>query len=189
MEVKEAEALIFSLEKHPGIVKVNREIFLPVLLDAKLSESSSFHEDLPDTQQLAEGLDRYAYFSLRRVLRNRNAENYRLSAWKNTFEAVMSAFGAYSSDVLTRKIRADGEIVDMMARNEHPFSLLAKCKTYDFGNSEGRLFVVTRPVLVIPGVKDIDRILAWEEDNTAYEEEVRNFFPTNRRIRREDYIK
>ena len=189
MDHRLAENLLDELAKHPEIVRVDRDLFLGVLKVAEIPESSRFHEDLPDKQQLAEGLDRYAYFSLRRVLRNRNAENYRLSAWKNTFEAVMSAFGAYSSDVLTRKIRADGEIVDMMARNEHPFSLLAKCKTYDFGNSEGRLFVVTRPVLVIPGVKDIDRILAWEEDNTAYEEEVRNFFPTNRRIRREDYIK
>ena len=80
-------------------------------------------------------------------------------------------------------MRANKNLVEIMARNDHPFSLLGKLQTYDFGNPDEDLFVITKPVLVIPGAEDSKLIDDWEEANTTYEKEIDLFFlKYNRKI-------
>ena len=180
MYKEEANILVDSLKKHSGIIPPNSEMFFDILVNAYIPKSSRFYESLPDKQQLLEETNRYHYLSLRRVLRNRNARNYQLSGLKQAYEAIASALKIYSSDVLSRRLRADKELVEMMAESRHPFSLLGKFQTYDYDNPDERLFIETRPVLVIPDAKDITKILKWEEANIVREEEV---WPFRHRIK------
>ena len=77
-----------------------------------------------------------------------------------------------------------------MARCDEPFSLLGKFQSYDFDNPDNTSFIVTRPVLVIPGVKDMKPIHDWEEANTTYEKEIRlmGILPTQKRIKPQEYF-
>jgi len=77
MDVQIAERLVSALEKRPmtGVVP-DKALFLDVLLSTDVPESSRFYEvvpDRPDKRQLVQETGRYSYFSLRRVMRNRNA--------------------------------------------------------------------------------------------------------------------
>jgi hypothetical protein len=188
MDRKVAETLVSELGRQVRIVTPDNELFLDVLVSADVPESSRFYEVLPDKQQLVQEIGRYHYLSLRRVLRNGNARDYQISQWKKAYEAIASAFGAYSSDALSRNLRADGTLVDMMARCEEPFSLLGKFQLYDFDNPDETLFIVTRPVLVIPGAKDMNPIHDWEEANTTYEKEVGLLFRHPKRIKPQEYL-
>jgi len=190
MDRKIAETLVDELGRHGSLVTPDRDLFLNELVSVDVPYSSKFYEVTPGKQQLVEETGRYHYLSIRRVLRNRNAKDYQLSQWKKAYEAIASAFGAYSSDALSRNLRADGTLVEMMARCDEPFSLLGKFQSYDFDNPDETLFVVTRPVLVIPGVKDMKPIHDWEEANTTYEKEVRmmGLLPTQKRIKPQEYF-
>ena len=174
MRVDLAESLVDELEKHRAIISPDRNIFLDVLVATNVPESSRFHEELPETRQLLteDANCRYHYLSLRRILRNRNVRMSSISGIKAAVcDALSSAFGMYSSDVLSRKLRTDPELVGLMARCEAPFSLLGKFQTYDYNNPDETLFVATRPVLIIPGASDSANVLNWEQANTIYESE------------------
>ena len=190
MDRQLAEGLVNELRKHSGIVTPDRELFLNMLASTNVVESSRFCEVLPDTQQLVEEPDRYHYLSMRRLLRNENARDYQLSQWKRACEAIGSAFGVYSSDVLSRTLRADRGLIEMMATCGEPFSLLGKLQTYDSDNFDNILFVITRPILVVPGVRDMKRVYDWEEANATYETEIRLFglLPIQKRIKPQDYF-
>lgn len=189
MDRKIAERLINELSKHSEIVSPDRKLFLDILISTDIPESSRFYEQLPDKRQLVEETDRYHYLSLRRVLRNRNARDYRLSQRKKNYEAVASALGLYSSDVLSRNLRVNKDLVEIMAECQEPFSLLGKFKTYDHGNPDETLFVVTRPILVIPNVENREPIYAWEKANTIYEKEIRTFIiPIAKKIKPQEYL-
>ncbi|MEA3248197.1 MAG: hypothetical protein U9Q73_00665 [Nanoarchaeota archaeon] len=188
MDRKIAKTLVDELEKHGSLVTPDRKLFLNELVSAYIPESSKFYEVLPGEKQSVQESGRYHYLSLRRILRNGNAKDYQLSQGKKTYEAIASAFGAYSSDTLSRNLRSDGTLVEMMARCDEPFSLLGKFQSYDFDNPGGALFVVTRPVLVIPNAKDMKPIHDWEEANTTYEKEVGLFFRHPKRIKPQEYL-
>jgi len=187
MDKEIAEILIDELGRHSEMIVPDRELFLEILLKTNVPESSKFYEILHDKQQLLEETNRYHYFSLRRILRNRNARDYQLSKWKQTYEAVASALGIYSSDVLSRKLRSDKDLVGIMEESKHPFSLLAKLQTYDFDNPDETLFIITRPVLIIPDARDTKKILDWEKTNTTYEKEVGILFRHPKRIKVVEY--
>lgn len=187
MDTKIAERLVGELGRHGGIIIPDNELFLPILVSADVPESSRFYETLPCRRQLAQETGCCHYLSLRKILRNRNARKYQLSQLKKAYEAVASAIGAYSSDALTRNLRADAALLEMMEGCEEPFSLLGKFQTYDYDNPDGTLFVVTRPVLVIPGAKNTMPIQSWEEANTTYEKEV-GIFRHNKRVRPQEYF-
>jgi hypothetical protein len=189
MEIKTAETLVDELERHENLITIDKGLFLNELVSVDVPQSSRFYEVTPGKRQLVEGTGSYHNLSLRRVLRNENARNYQLSQWKKAYETVLSAFGAYSSDALSRNLRADRTLVDMMANCKEPFSLLGKLESYDFDNPDDCLFIVTRPVLVVPGAKDRNPIYEWEEANTTYEKEVRlmGLFPIQRKISPQKY--
>lgn len=188
MDIKVAEKLISEMRKHSHLVSLDKGLFLDLLVSTHIQDSSKFYEALPDNQQEIQETDHFHIFSLRRVLRNRNARGYRLSQWKKMYEAILSSFGIYSSDALTRNLRANANLIEMMASCEEPFSLLGKLQTFDY-NNPNEVFVVTRPVLIIPGAENIEQIRDWEKANTIYEREKRFLgFPIQKRICPEEYF-
>ncbi|MEK6800765.1 MAG: hypothetical protein AABY05_02430 [Nanoarchaeota archaeon] len=188
MDEEIAKKLLDELGKHRSIVRPNNQLFLDILLSTDVSESSRFHEALPDRQQRVEENGFYYSLSLRRILRNKNAQNYQPLLWKKAGGSIASALGFYSSDALSRNLRANKDLVKMMMECQEPFSLLGKFQTYDDENPEGILFAATRPILIIPDSKDMQQIYDWEEKNTTYEKEVGFLLRHSKRIGREEYL-
>ena len=194
MDILVAAQLVGELRKHRSIPALSTDkglSLLDLLTSANIPESSRFYEELPRNEQLIEENDRrYHYFSLRRILRNNVATGYCHSAAKRTWVGFIGLVGSFSSNVLTRGIRADRNLVRMMAESVHPFSLLGKLETYDHGNPKDRLFVITRPILVVPKAtspKDKNAIADCEEENTMYAEERGILLRHPRRISPEEY--
>ena len=189
MDKKIAENLINELERHSGIIRPNRDLFFNVLSSADVPESSRFYEVLPSNKQLLEESSRYHYLSLRRVLRNKNAKDYQLSKLKSVYEIITSELRMFSSDALSRKVRTNKDLINMMGECEHPFSLLGKFQTWDYDNSEGKLYSITKPILVIPEVEDMKLIYDWENENTTYKKEIGGFFLRyQKRIKPQEYF-
>ncbi len=184
-----ATELVDAFEKHFLIAQPNKNLFIDVLANCQvLPDSSRFYEELSEHRQtIPDSEGRYHELSLRRVLRNRNAENYKLSGMKKLYGGVLTALGIYSSDDLTRNIRSTPELAKLMADCELPFSLLGKFETWDSSNKEERMFVKRRPVLVIPSAHSEPVIDEWESANTVYEIES-GLLRTMKRISRERYL-
>mgnify|MGYP001595564745 FL=1 len=74
MEKNLATQLIQQLEKIPEIPWINADFFGKILFSTIILDSSKFYEESPEEKQLFEekGASRYYYFSLRRILRNKN---------------------------------------------------------------------------------------------------------------------
>ena len=190
MEEAVADMLLDTMGRHSGMMPLDRETFRRVLVATDMPESSRFHEELPENKQTFDEVAnerRYHRFSLRRALRNENARGYRLSAAKKFLEFALSVAGSYSTDSLTRNLRADPDIVNLMAGCRYPFSLLGKLETYDFGNKDERLFRITRPVLFIPDSDGEAPIYSWEDKNTRYEKA--DTFVLIRRTTRDCYLR
>lgn len=184
-----AETLVGELVRHSGIITLDKNLFLDLLVSTDVQESSRFYEALPDQQQPVQETNRCHYLSLRRILRNGNARNYQISRWKKAYEAFASVLGVYSSDALSRSLRANKDLIEMIAGCDCPFSLLGKLQTYDFDNSDQTLFIITRPILIIPNASNIKPIINWEKANTTYEKEASLFFfKRQRRIRSQEYF-
>ncbi|MEK6842782.1 MAG: hypothetical protein AABX84_03115, partial [Nanoarchaeota archaeon] len=154
MDKSIVETLINELSRHAPFSSIEKGMFLDVLLNLDVPESSKFYQDIPENEQLLNDGGRYHYLSLRRVLRNRNAANYQLSRTKKLWEMGMSMLKVYNSNVLTRRARIDGNIVDLMTRCIFPFSLLGKFDTYEPNEPDKPLLHIRRPVLVIPGLNE-----------------------------------
>ncbi len=179
------ETLAYGLEKHPGLIPLDRARIVATLDQAYVPDTSRFHEIVPENWQSLEESDRYHRFSLRRILRNKNARVYDPNLLKLTYATVISVFGGYSSDDMARRLRMDEHLARMMIDNDHPFSLLAKQETVDFTDHEA-VYISKRPVLVIPGA-DMERVLKWESENTVYETEV-GIFRRPKRIPPQRYL-
>ncbi len=171
MDENVAQVLIDRLSHHQGMMPIDMKKFMSALVTTDVPDSSRFYEELPNDRELCDRSEedrRYNYFSLRRILRNRTAQNYKLSASKRAFEASLAALGAYSSDSLSRSIRADTQLVELMTNCLYPFSLLGKLESFDYGNRDERLFRVTRPILIIPGLQNDTPVYNWENANAQY---------------------
>lgn len=163
-----AESLVDEIQRHPGIIAPDREMCIGTLLAANIPSRSRFYEMLPYEKQEIKESDRTHYFSLRRILRNDGAMDYHNDWVRWAIEkagAAVSWLGMYSSNDMVRRIRQDPELLRMMAESPHPFSLLCRMDTYGHSRPDYNLHA-RKPVLVIPGAKDIDRIVAWESANT-----------------------
>ena len=143
-----------------------------------------FSVKLPYDKQLIEDERRYHYISLRRILTNSLAER------KGRRFSMIPSFVSYSSSNLVASLMEVGDLVRAMKEADLPFSLLAKLKTYDYDNPEENMFVITRPLLVIPSVNQPDitserGIDFWEQNNTRYQMES---WPFRRMINRYEYL-
>lgn len=173
---------------------MNIEPLSEYLARIDVPESSRFGMDLSNSPTVTlenHGENNYHSLKLSKLLRNVNAKNQYLSAWKSLVEATTSKLGITSSDVLSRKIRREKQFVDAMSANIDPYSLLAILESYDYNNPENQLFVMTRPILVIPYCKDhvSGQIMQWQKRNTTYSKEVSTFFPFiyNKKITEEEF--
>ena len=171
MERYLAEILIGGLESHPPLtpgILADKNYFVNLLVSTQLKPSRRFYEEVGSNEAVIQNpaMDLTHYVSIKRVLRNRLAKEYKLSWLKARYEAAASAFGIYDSDALTRKLRIGEDIVRMMAeaaQSGQPYSLLGKLETVD-----GILEKISRrPLVIIPNVGDLSRILAWEDANTS----------------------
>ncbi len=180
-----AEHLLSEFERQFTMVRVDENKFLNVLLNTHVPESTRFYEEVPLNEQQIEESSQYHYLSLRRVLRNRNTEGYRITPLKQLWEKFTHSRGIYSSNVLSRNLRADKVLAEIMYKNKSPFSLLGKFESYDISGEDLR--VITRPVLIIPDVKSREIIDRWEEANKIYEEERGFLFKSRVRISPQEY--
>lgn len=182
-----AEKLADAAKNHPEMIPLDRKELIAVLEQAHVPESTMFHAALPENSQTFEGDRSFHRFSLRRILRNRHARPYRPNPIKHVYERAIYLAGGYSSYSMARKIRADRKIREMLARNDNPLALLGKLETYDWGNPDKTLYIVTRPVLIVADTTDAEKMLDWERAHTAYEKEV-GLFGWRKRTRREEYL-
>jgi len=192
MKRKLAERLVNGLEEHPNIIRPDREKFIDILEKTNVPESERFYEHISGAEQPLPQYNRCYSLSLTRILRNRQAEEeYQIPILKEIYDIFISTLRRigdgkiriYDSNALSRKIRTDIDLVKMMTKSNHPYSLLGKFETRDrdFKNPDKSL-IETRPVLVIPGAKNIEYILDWEKAHTIHEEESRFLFFEKRKI-------
>ncbi|MBN1644986.1 hypothetical protein JW851_03035 [Candidatus Woesearchaeota archaeon] len=189
MEQSTVENLIKETQLAVPII-IDEDFFRNILTNITVPVSSKFYTFLPKKRQLIQETNRYWFFSLRRILRNEHASKYQLSSWKKLWESLASSIGLYSSNVLSRNLRADKDLISLMSESKHPYSLLCKLETYDYDNHNMDLFIITKPILVIPDTKNRSRIISWENANTRYQREV-NLFPFINRLKRitpEEYL-
>lgn len=187
MEIPAAQKLVDAFGEQFRSTTPDKKLFLDTLVQADIVESTKFSEELPDNQQTITEADQYHYLSLRRVLRNSNARSYQLSGAKKTWASMLGAFGIYSSDVLTRRLRSDSEIVELMHASTSPFSLLGKFETYDHSNPDV-LFRKTQPFIIIPGAKNWVPLARWEDENIVYEKESGLILRTFKQIDKREYL-
>ncbi|MBW2992894.1 hypothetical protein KY345_06785 [Candidatus Woesearchaeota archaeon] len=159
-----------------------------LLSSVEVPESSRFYVEVQDNSKTISETGRYFNFYVRRILRNRNAKGYEMSTLKGIYNNMISFLAHHPSAPLTRSIRLNQDLVDMMDKCEYPYSLLCRFEASDHDNPEERLFRETRPVLVIPGVEDIAKINAWENTHKKYEE-AKGIFGIFRPIKHEEYLR
>ncbi|MEK6898190.1 MAG: hypothetical protein AABX28_02415 [Nanoarchaeota archaeon] len=199
MEEKYASVLIDELSKHSVIKPINRDLFTGILIKTEMPESSRFYEELPLNSQLLNERTRYYEFSLRRVLRNKNAGRDETWALKDLWNGFLLG-NTYSSTALARDIRKNPRLVEIMLKSSCPYSLLGKLETSDCVETSDcdnpkeipkrTLFRKTKPVLIIPDADNIDLIemANWGEIHAVYEEEVGIFFRDFKRINPSEYL-
>jgi hypothetical protein len=188
MEKLIAEILIGQLEKHEGLLSLDNELFLDILVLTKVTESSKFYKNIPDNKQSVQKAGSYHHFSLQRLLNNKNAVYKKISLLKKAYETITAAFSAYFSDALSENLQTDSVLVEMIKNCKEPYSLLGKFQTHDYKNPNGRLFIITQPVLVIPGIVDMRYIYDWEKANTYHQEEVGLILKHKKRIDSSIYL-
>lgn len=191
MNPRIAERLFEQLQRHSRIINPEKETFLKLLTETEVSESSMFYEELPTTEQILNepSGERYFTLSLRRIIRNMNARESKLTGIKKIGSKIGQGLYLYSSTDLTRKLREDKYLMKLMEesweRSRNPFSLLGKLEEFNWNNPQGALYRKTTPILVIPEFVNNIKATEWEQDNAVYEKEV---FFFKRRIKKQDYL-
>ncbi len=172
MDKKTAEILMDELEKRIKISEESKKVFIDTLVSTSFPESSRFYETLHscEPENLKEsGLDHSIL--LRRILRNKNAKYQQLRGWKKVHRAAAFSRKRYSSTAVTRTLREDKDLVEMMQACKYPYSLLSKVQTIDYQGDDA--YRITRPILLIPDAKDTKKISEFEQANTIYEIDAR----------------
>ena len=187
MDEEIAKLLFKGLEAHADLFEFDGKQFLNELVLLKIHESLKFSKVLSGKKQSLFGIEGYYEFSLRKVLRNKNAKDYQLSEWEKVYESIVNSLGAYSSGVLSKNLRSNETLVDLMAQCKEPYSLLGKLQFSDMDYFEDILFRITSPVLIIPGVKDDIFIYNWEKANTIYEKKIGSF-GIFKKVKAEEYF-
>ena len=167
-----AQNLFNELSKHEGIIKPEESIFLNMLDNFEIKDSSRFYEDFPNIEQvLNNNSEAYSSLSLRRIIRNKNAVNYQLKGLKKIGAEICDKLNIYSSTILLRKLREDESIIGLMeesSKKGNPFSLLGKFENYDYGNPKEILYISRTPILIIPEITNHSIIKEWEDNKTKY---------------------
>lgn len=183
-------ALAEEIRAHTGLALAQGQVgnLLALLRNIEMPESSRFYESFPTNSEGVPDSGRQHYFSLRRGLRNGNALTSSVPEWKKGIQKLISLTSRYSSSALTRDLRLDEEILKMMYECPEPFSLLGKLRTVDYEKSHN-IFIITRPVLIIPGQASSPVVSAWEDSHTIYRQERRLLgIPVSRHVSQREYL-
>ena len=149
MEREIAEKLFGELSKHLGLPSPT-ERFIDVLVSVETKDSSRFYKEVPQVIQNFDEYGRSHQFSIRRILRNKNAILTPVSNLKMTWRNIVSKIGARDSNIFARDVREREELVDMMfsSLNEgYEFSLLGKLNECDYEVPPTKY--KCRPILII----------------------------------------
>lgn len=187
---KDSRALYASLREHlsfgPDVWEngyLTQPAAGPKCLDTiaalSIPESHRFSTPFPNTATyfICEDQGTFYRLSLRRALRNRNAQQVmdgamqvsERSMHERFADELSSVFGTYSSDVLMRRLRRDPTLLRMMADSPSPISLLGKLEAEEPQiKEEKRRKISVAPVLVIPGAERSAAVQDWERKNTTY---------------------
>ena len=175
MKRNESINLTLELKEHPMLAQtpVDWGDVFNLLYKTNVPSSRRFAKKIKEEEYLLDRTHDYLTnkFMLRRVLRNEIAARYLRGGYgkgahKNLWEVLNLGLGIYDSDVFTRKLREDPEMLEMMAKAleiGHPYSITGKITTYD----KDSLKIQTRPIVAIHGA-DIDKIVQWELANRVY---------------------
>lgn len=182
MKKEIAEILMNEIKQHEGIKLNDERTVLETLLNTDVPESSRFYERIKNNEDWLDEPEssRYSVFSLRRIIRNENVAKYEMNFLKRCLQGAFIFFNAYSSDDLCRRLRTDKQIVEMIRESKIPYSLLAKKKSLsyrlDYEEGDRKVYIETKPILIIPGAKFKKLIYDWENKNTIYEKELGSLF-------------
>ena len=176
MGEKYVASLIDALANHPGMPTFNHSVFAEVLSMTPVHQSTRFYADVPSnpgiTQRVEVTSEQYTELSLRRVLRLFNLQpGYKLGLAKKLWGDCLSARGIFSSNALTRSLRADPDASKELFGSHHDYAVLAKLRTYSLtGQIEtGEITPVSsKPIIIIPGIENMGAVLRWEDRNTVY---------------------
>lgn len=169
-----SQAIIEAMKRHPLMVaRLNEEQIRSELKATNAPvESRRFYDFVDGRGQSRDEASREITFTPRRVLRNHGDYRSRFALPKRVLGAVAHELGAYSSNRLARDLRAHQEIMRLIAKSPHPFSLLGKLEVLDY-DAPGRAVRETSPVLIIPGLRQEDArtVSNWELSHRVREEE------------------
>jgi len=190
MERKNAEILLNCLAGNQYIISPDENIFMEVLTQYTPKNNSVFCEDLSENLQIRNEGNREFHLSLKRVLINKNVKEYAINKFGKKIEE--SLLGKNFLDDVTRNIRTNDKLVELMASCEEEFSILGSFSVLNISYSEKQPFtMMTRPVLLIPCLKDIQLIYDYEEENSSFTKEKHNRFmgilPIIKKITAEEY--
>jgi len=168
MDESIAKALVEALSHHPWLPVPDQTSLTGLLVRTRVEDSRRFYEPVAQNDIRLEECDRIVAFSLRRVLRVRQARGYSRLSWKKTVDALGRWAGVYSSSALCRSLRADPDMVNLLERSDQPFALLGKREIVEFDLTRDRTDISITPVLVVssPNVS-LDQVLAWEQRHTV----------------------
>lgn len=190
MERETVLELIEGFENRPFLLGFKKQRFIRILESVVIDfNSSRFFNRIEDEYEgIINEWKKYHCLSLRGVLINKNASR-EVSLLKQIFGDLARTIG-WSSKALSREVRLNKQLADALVQIKG-VSLLAKLRTFDYDNCHETLFVVTRPVLIVP--KEIPEEVAevirnWEEKNITYEEEVGFLFRHLKKIACQRYI-
>ena len=173
MDEFNAVLLVSTLESRPPLTEgilPNRQELVDLLISTPVPTTSKrFYESVGDNSQRIpdSGNDASHNVAIRRVLRNKLAsdyeDNFLKRLYQSAYDDLESRFGAYDSNVMLRRARANPVIAALMQQAHqagYPYSLSGKLETFD--ELSGK--VSTTPLIIIPGVsnQDMQKILAWE---------------------------
>ncbi|MBI2541396.1 hypothetical protein HYV80_01680 [Candidatus Woesearchaeota archaeon] len=166
-----AERLVAELESRsplsPEVLKKDRDKLIDLLASTDVPPSKKFYKEVKPNQIYIPGndSDQHHFLSIRRVLRNDRAREYELSRAKQIYEVGLAALGIHDSDVWTRRLRTNKEIVRMMSQamvqHGQPYTLVAKLETFE----DVQKTVEIMPLVVIPSAQDLQKIIGWEISN------------------------
>ena len=194
--------LIEALREHPYLGQdLDRKYFFDLLNSIKIKPSRRFYKKIENNVYPLGTSDsnRNSVFSIDLILRNQVAEEYKKWGYKANIlkrrrVRRVASRGIYDHVVLSRKLRADQKILEMMANatiHGALYSVLGRVETFD----ESTTKFERRPLIVIPMADrnvprpeaDISRLVEWETANTQYG--LKNASGRITSLTREEYLR
>lgn len=175
MEEDLAEVLVNEMSRK--IKNIDKLKCLEILIPIPVSGQDKTSIKLPYENAMLYNEGQFYFFSLRRVIRNKDVSNKHMTELQKTWSLLISQLRVYSSDALIRDMEQDDNISHIISACNCPYSMLGKMETQR-RKRQGR-YLKTRPVLIIPEYSQHYSVINWEDRNTIYEKEVLfpSFFP------------